>query len=70
MVRKLIYILTSVICLTGCIDNDLPYPVVVPHIVSLEADGAESISIDYQNQTVTAYFPETKDLRNVSPFIL
>ena len=66
MVRKLIYILTSVICLTGCIDNDLPYPVVVPHIVSLEADGAESISIDYQNQTVTAYFPETKDLRNVT----
>lgn len=58
--------MTSVICLTGCIDNDLPYPVVVPHIVSLEADGAESVSIDFQNQMVMAYFPETKDLRNVT----
>ena len=66
MVRKLICILTSVICLTGCIDNDLPYPVVVPHIVSLEAEGAENVSIDFQDQTVRAYFPETKDLRNVT----
>ena len=66
MMRKLIYIFTAVICLAGCIDNDLPYPVVVPHITSMSVDGAENVSIDYDNQVVTAVFPETKDLRAVS----
>ena len=64
--KKLIYIFSALLCLSACIDNDLPYPVVVPHITALEADGAESLSIDYENRTVTAYFPETKDLRAVS----
>lgn len=65
MIKKLIYILAMVSGLAACIDNDLPYPVVVPHITALEAEGAESVSIDYETQTVTAVFPETKDLRTV-----
>ena len=66
MMKKLIYILIMALGLSACIDNDLPYPVVVPHITALEAEGAESVSIDYENRTVTVYFPETKDLRSVS----
>lgn len=52
--------------LAGCISNDLPYPVVVPNITSLEADDAENVSIDYADRTVTIHFPETKDLRDVA----
>ena len=51
--------------LTGCIDNDLPYPVVVPHITSMTASGAESVDINYDDRTITLTLPETTDLRNV-----
>ena len=64
--KKLIYILAVTLAMTGCIHNDLPYPVVVPHITSLEAEGAEEVSIDYDNRIVSLTFPETKDLRSVS----
>ena len=66
MMKKLIYILMATISMTGCIHNDLPYPVVIPHITSLEVQDAEEVSIDYENRTVTVYFPETMDLRSVS----
>lgn len=64
--KKLIFILAAAFFLYGCIDNDLPYPVVVPHITALEVTDAESVSIDFENQVVTAVFPETKDLRSVT----
>lgn len=57
--------IVAMIGLTGCIDNDLPYPVVVPHITSMTASGAESVDINYDDRTVTLTFPETIDLRNV-----
>lgn len=66
MMKKFIYIIAALIGLTGCIDNDLPYPVVVPHIISLDAVGAESVDIDYDECTVTIVFPETTDLRKIS----
>lgn len=64
--KKFIYIIAALIGLTGCIDNDLPYPVVVPHITSLAATGAESVDINYDDRTVTLTFPETTDLRKIS----
>lgn len=64
--KKFIYIIAALIGLTGCIDNDLPYPVVVPHITSLAATGAESVDINYDERTVTLTFPETTDLRKIS----
>lgn len=66
MMKKFIYIIAALIGLTGCIDNDLPYPVVVPHITSLAATGAESVDINYDERTVTLTFPETTDLRKIS----
>lgn len=66
MMKKFIYIFAALLGLTGCIDNDLPYPVVVPHITSLAAAGAESVDIDYDDRTVTLTFPETTDLRTIS----
>lgn len=63
--KNFIYIIAALVGLTGCIDNDLPYPVVVPHITSLTASGAEIVDIDYDERTVTLTFPETTDLRKI-----
>ena len=54
-------------CLAGCITNDLPYPVMVPAVVSVEADGAESVEIDNANQTITVYLQEYVDPRKLLP---
>ena len=54
------------LCMAGCITNDLPYPVVVPNVVSVTAESAEDVVIDYDNQVVTLYFPEYVDLRKVN----
>lgn len=63
--KKFIYMIVALVGLTGCIDNDLPYPVVVPHITSITASGAESVDINYDERTVTLTFPETSDLRDI-----
>lgn len=65
MKRSLIYLCLSIFFLAGCIHNDLPYPIVVPHITSMEVQDAVDIDIDYDNQTVTVYVSETTDLRTV-----
>lgn len=51
--------------LSGCIRNDIPYPVVTPHILSLEVQGAKSVSIDQQKRTVSIVLEETVDLHKV-----
>lgn len=65
MRRILIYIVALLLCMTGCISNDIPYPVVVPHIITLSADNAEKVDIDYDNQVVTIHVPEDVDLRTI-----
>ena len=64
--KKLIYLIAAMLCMAGCITNDLPYPVVVPNVVSVTAESAEDVVIDYDNQVVTLYFPEYVDLRKVN----
>lgn len=66
MKRVLIYICTAVFALTGCIVNDIPYPVVVANIISMEVEGATNVDIDYTCRTITIHMPETADLREVS----
>lgn len=53
------------LCMAGCITNDLPYPVLVPNIIGLSAENAEDVFIDYDNRQITIYFPEYVDLRQV-----
>lgn len=65
MKKVLINILFPVFFLAGCITNDIPYPVVVPHITSLTVQDAVNVEIDYEAQEVTVYVSETTDLRNV-----
>lgn len=65
MKRTLIYLFLSIFLLAGCIHNDLPYPIVVPHITSMEVQDAVEVDINYDTQTVTVYVSETTDLKTV-----
>ena len=65
MNRIFTYLFLSVLCLSGCIHNDIPYPTVVPHIISMKVQDAVEVDIDYDAQVVTVYVSETTDLRNV-----
>ena len=62
MKKILSYLFLAVYILTGCVDNDLPYPIVVPHITSVIVDEADKVEIDYEAQIVTIYLPETADI--------
>ena len=65
MKKSLIYIISSVFFLTGCITNDIPYPVVVPQVVSMTVQDAVDVSINYQAQEICISVSETTDLRRV-----
>ena len=55
-----------VVMLCGCIENDVPYPVVKLDIVSLEADGLKSQPvINATSHTVELELEEITDIRNV-----
>ena len=49
----------------SCLKNDIPYPVVVTHILSLDAEGAKAVEIDAHKQTVDIILEEDYDLKNV-----
>ena len=40
MKKRLIYLISALFAFASCITNDLPYPVVVPNVVSVEVEGA------------------------------
>lgn len=51
---------------TGCIDNDIPYPIVKLDILSLEAEGLKFAAvIDAKSNSVMLELEETTDIRNV-----
>ncbi len=53
--------------LGGCIENDIPYPVIKLDIVSLEAEGLKSApAINAQDHTVELELKETADIRKVN----
>lgn len=65
--RRLLAILTlASVLITGCIENDLPYPEVVPSVTSISADGMESFSVDAAQNTVTIDLKETTDIAAVN----
>ncbi len=66
MKKLLTYIILAIGVLSGCIWNDLPYPLVVPNVTSVIVDEAENVEIDYVRRTVTIYLPETQDIRAVA----
>lgn len=58
--------LLSLICvLTGCIENDIPYPVVKAEIQDIETNGFVSSSIDKAARSVSILVDDTIDLRTL-----
>lgn len=49
----------------SCIKNDIPYPLVVPHILNMEVEGG-TVQIDQANYIVDIVLEETADLKNVN----
>ena len=49
----------------GCIENDLPLPVIIPRITGMDVEGATNVSINSEKQSVTISLDETTDIRNV-----
>ena len=50
---------------TGCIKNDIPYPVVKLAITSIAGEGFTVKEIDPAQRIVTLTLDETTDIRNV-----
>lgn len=55
----------------SCVRNDIPYPVVTPHIISMKVDGAKSAeigqeSIHQDTRTVDIVLEENVDLKKVN----
>ena len=59
--------LLTICSFAGCIENDIPYPVVELQITSLQADGVigEPL-IDEVNRKVTLTLEESTDIENVN----
>lgn len=69
MRRGLVYMASGImmlVAMVGCINNDVPYPVVKLDIMSLEAEGLISpVTIDNTSRKVLLSLEETTDIRNV-----
>lgn len=63
------YLRTALVCsllaLSGCLHNDIPYPVVELQITGVEGEGFTVSSIDLSRRIVTLNLNETTDIRNV-----
>ena len=66
MKRRLIYLISALFAFTGCITNDLPYPVVVPNVVSVEVEGAGNVEIDNAKRVITVHLQEYVNPRKVN----
>ena len=66
MRKILIYILIAICACYGCITNDLPYPVVVPTVLSVDVEGAESVDVDNAERVITAHLHEYVNPKNVT----
>ncbi len=66
MKKRLIYLISALFAFTGCITNDLPYPVVVPNVVSIEVEGAGNVEIDNAKRVITVHLQEYVNPRKVN----
>lgn len=62
MKRKLSIFLLLAATAVSCIVNDIPYPVIVPHITALEAVGATGVSCNMDARTVKISLEEATDI--------
>ena len=58
-------LLLLICALAGCIENDIPYPVVKAEIQEIETNGFVSSTIDKTERNVTILVDDTVDLRTL-----
>lgn len=63
---RLLSIFALAAALSGCIRNDIPYPVIPASITAMDVEGALSVGIDEQNSRVSITLDEMTDIRNVN----
>ena len=63
--RKIPFILLAAGVLCSCVKNDIPYPLVVPHILNMEVEGGK-VEIDQSKYIVDIVLDETVDLKKVN----
>ena len=66
MKRFLIIYALIAVAFTSCIENDIPLPVIVPKITSMEVDGATSIVINSDKRTVNITLNEQTDIKRTN----
>lgn len=63
---KYLFVAIATLFVVGCIENDIPYPIIKLEITKLEADGLKSpASIDATSKSVKLELEETTDIRKV-----
>jgi hypothetical protein len=66
IISKILILCVAAITLSGCLKNDLPYPIVELKFLSMGAEGEVSgAEIDNANRNVTLTLGETVNLSNV-----
>lgn len=65
MGKRFAIILSALLAVSACISNDLPYPMLVPHITSVTADGTTDVNISQDKRAVTLTLAETTDPKKV-----
>jgi len=63
---KLVFFILSLFLAVGCIPNDIPYPAIVPEVLSVKADGASSVNIDSHARCVKITLDESADIQAVN----
>lgn len=64
MRRTLAYLL-GLLALSSCIRNDLPYPVLVAEVTSMEVEGALGVSISPEKRSISIELPEAAEIGRV-----
>lgn len=63
---RYLFVAVATCCAVGCIKNDIPYPVERLDILTLEAEGVKSQSIESSLKSVKLELEEQTDIRNVN----
>ncbi len=66
MIKKCILLLLASFGVVGCIENDIPYPLIYGNVESIDVSGSVGEArIDFSNRTVNITLADTVDLRRV-----
>lgn len=63
--KRYILLLISALAFGGCINNDIPYPVITGAVLKMEVEGQTDLQIDGSKNLVTLTLSDTVDLRRV-----